>query len=102
MLTDMERKVFRVVVVESYHDAGASVTEISENTGISPQKVRGVLSSLIKKDLIDTWADDGKVTTFLPINDEGEAVCFGLDKYTEQEYSKMFYGVDSLEEIHQY
>ena len=106
MLTDMERRAFRVVVEESFYGVGACADTVATLAEIDIHKVRGVLSSLVKKDLIDSWeyhtSEKSKIIAFNPINDEDEAVCYGLDKYTEEEYSKMFYGVDSLDEIRQY
>jgi len=87
MLTDMERRAFRVVVMESFYDVGACATTVATLANIDINKVRGVLSSLVQKDLIDSWVyhvNNRKTITFNPINDEGEAVCFGVDKYTEQ------------------
>jgi hypothetical protein len=60
-VTPLEKKVLEVLALEMYAEVGfsdAGLGEVCKGTGLSPNIVRGVQSSLIKKGLIDV--DDRK------------------------------------------
>jgi len=103
MLTKMEKEVFKVIVDIAYYDIGADAQQIAEITDIDIRKVRGVISSLIQKDLIGTFEyEDGvtrkPITVFGPVNDEDEAISFGCDLYDQTFYNRLFLGVNKIYE----
>lgn len=60
-VTPLEKKVLEALALEMYAEVGfsdAGLEEVCQNAGLSPNVVRGVQSSLIKKGLIDV--DDRK------------------------------------------
>ena len=101
MLTEMEKAVYRHIVVESFYDIGAEAREIAEALDIDIKKLRGVISSLIKKDLISVYQFENgetreKVTVFGPLDDDDNYAGFGCDLYSEERYCMMFFGVNSF------
>ena len=103
MLTQMERSVFKAIVDIAYDDIGADANEIARFTDIDVRQVRGVLSSLIKKDLIGTYEFEDNVTrnpvtVFGPVNDCDEVISFGCDHYDRTFYNRLFLGVNSIAE----
>lgn len=61
--TDLEKRVFNVVLAVSYDGASVEVAEVAEALGVSKATVKGAVGSLVKK---------GKVFT-----EEREVVNFG-------------------------
>jgi|LakMenEpi03Aug12_release.lakeMendotaPanAssembly.Ray.scaffolds.fasta_scaffold1050109_2 hypothetical protein len=61
-VTQLEKKVLEALANEMYAECGfsdAGLREVIKGSGLSVNVVRGVMSSLIKKDLIYVWDREG-------------------------------------------
>ena len=81
--TNLEVITYNAIFGVCDTDLGADIIDIAQITGESANVLRGVLSSLIKKDMIAV-VDDENATLFAPYAD-GECYCFGGESLTNEE-----------------
>jgi len=83
--TNLEVITYNAIFEVCGTDLGADILDIAGMTGKSANVLRGVLSSLIKKDMIAV-VDDENATLFAPYAN-GECYCFGGESLTEEEFA---------------
>jgi len=81
--TNLEVITYNAIFEVCGTDIGADILDITQITGESANVLRGVLSSLIKKDMIAV-VDDEAATLFAPYAN-GECYCFGGESLTDAE-----------------
>lgn len=103
MLTEMETKVYKFVIDNTQYDVSTEASDISKGTGIPMRSLRGVLASLIKKNLVEevlVEGGNGDFNAFCPLDEKGMGVYFWGDQYTEEEfYYITHYDTLFLEEV---
>lgn len=87
-ITELERKVFNVIIDFCVDYPEADIKDLSDITSMSENSVKGVVGSLVKKGLVSTGEDirgfNIKFKTINPII-QGEAVGFMCDMFDESE-----------------
>ena len=81
--TNLEVITYNAIFEVCGTDLGADILDIAGMTGKSANVLRGVISSLIKKDMIAV-VDDEKATLFAPYSN-GTCYCFGGESLTDEE-----------------
>ena len=81
--TNLEVITYNAIFDVCGGDIGADIIDLIEITGETANVLRGVISSLIKKDMIAV-VDDEEATLFAPWNN-GVCYCFGGDSLTDKE-----------------
>ena len=103
MLTEMEMKVYKDIIDNTQYDVSTEASDISEGTGIPMKYLRGVLASLIKKNLVEEVLVEGgprDFYAFCPLDEKGMGFYFWGDQYTEEEFHYItHYDTLFLEEV---
>ena len=81
--TNLEIITYNAIFGVCDTDLGADIIDITQITGESANVLRGVISSLIKKDMIAV-VDDEEATLFSPYAN-GTCYCFGGESLTDKE-----------------
>jgi hypothetical protein len=81
--TNLEVITYNAIFDVCGTDLGADIIDLIEITGETANVLRGVISSLIKKDMIAV-VDDEEATLFAPWNN-GVCYCWGGDSLTDEE-----------------
>lgn len=92
-LNNNEQKVIRTIADISYDDYGTSLEEIVERTGLTANQVKGYISALNKKMLVDIGDADDHSTScdvyFIWDTKEIEIPsAFGCDQMERDEYDR--------------
>ena len=81
--TNLEVITYNAIFDVCGTDLGADIIDLIEITGETANVLRGVISSLIKKDMIAV-VDDEEATLFAPWNN-GVCYCWGGESLTDEE-----------------
>ena len=89
--TKLEVTVFNKLVDICAYCCDADVADLSNETGLSKNTIKGVVGSLVKKDLVVVGEETRERKIFLTINTiiDGEAFAFGCDNQTEEEIENL-------------
>lgn len=85
--TNLEKTVFNALVEFCIDNPEADVNDLSNNTGLSKESVKGVIGSLVKKEIVQVGKEKRSGKEFLTINPiiNNELLSFGCDEYSEED-----------------
>ena len=85
--TDLEKKIFNALVDICMDDVESDVSDLSSETGLTKNTVKGVVGSLVKKGVVHVDKEQRDHRAFMTINPivNGETLSFGCDQYDEEE-----------------
>lgn len=85
--TRLEVQIFNSLVEYCFSAYSSSAKELADQTGLPVDTVKGVLGSLVKKELVQVCTDTRSGQTFKDVWPviEGKALCYGWDYYSQQE-----------------
>lgn len=94
-LTDLETKVLKVIREQALDDYSSSVKEVSNATQLDVKTVKGVVGSLVKKNLVMADHEERGGRMFLdlfPLDKNGNVVSYACDDYDYDTYMTEAYG----------
>jgi predicted transcriptional regulator len=85
--TNLEKTVFNALLEFCIDNPEADVHDLSSNTGLSKESIKGVVGSLVKKEIVQVGKDKRNGKDFNTINPivNNELLSFGCDEYSEAE-----------------
>ena len=85
--TGLEVTVFNKLVDICVDTCEADVADLSVATGLKKATIKGVIGSLVKKELVVVGEEERERKIFMTINPiiNGEAFAFGCDNYDDDE-----------------
>lgn len=85
--TDLEKTVFNALVEFCVDNPEADVNDLSSDTGLAKDTIKGVVGSLVKKEIVQVGKEKRSGKDFMTINPivNDELLSFGCDEYSEEE-----------------
>ena len=84
--TELEVITYNAILDVCDTELGASIVDMNVMTSKSPQVLRGVIASLVKKDMITVVHDEDNMVLFAPYNaGNGECYTWGGESITDEE-----------------
>lgn len=90
--TDLEKQVYNAIVEICVEYPEANVEDIAEDTGLNKNTIKGVVGSLVKKEMVHVDEDKRDFKTFKtinPLDSNGVAVGFMCDTHDDEEIEAM-------------
>lgn len=85
--TELEKQVFNALIDICMEECESDMQDLIETTGLEMNTIKGVVGSLVRKELVTTEEEKRNFKTFLCIRPiiHGDALSFGCDEYTEED-----------------
>lgn len=88
-LTDLEKQVYNTAIEICFEDCSATASELSEVLNLPINSVKGVIGSLVKKNLL--MVENGRGYNECNPLIQGSVLSFGCDEYEEEELNRFKY-----------